>query len=339
MPSHRQNTNRRQALLGLLASSTAGTLGSVATTRAFAQSAKTLKLGYILSRQSQLGAGGDVFAEEITKRTGGRYRIEQYPDSALGGEVEMLKAVQLGTVDLAFITGAPMPNVLPEIGVFNIPFLFRDANHAHAVLDSPIGQAYLAKFRSKDLVALAWGENGLRHLTNSRREVRAPADLKGLKLRLPQSVVMLAGFKALGADVKPLAFPLLYGALQSGEFDGQENPIATILSSKFYQVQKYLTLSGHVYDPAILFLSVDAFGDLSADDKKSFIEAATLAGQASRQYAAAAQKNGIAELEKNGMKVVTDVDRQEFAAAMSSANATFAQQFGSDLIEQIRNYS
>lgn len=337
MPSHRHN--RRQTLLGLIAAGASSTLGSLASASVSAQTAKTLKLGYILSRQSQLGAGGDVFAQEISKRTSGRYRIEQYPDSALGGEVEMLKAVQLGTVDLAFITGAPMPNILPEIGVFNIPFLFRDANHAHAVLDSPIGQAYLAKFRSKDLVALAWGENGLRHLTNSRREIRASADLKGLRLRLPQSNVMLTGFKALGADVKPLAFPLLYGALQSGEFDGQENPIATILSSKFYQVQKYLTLSGHVYDPAILFLSVDTFGDLSADDRKSFVESAALAGQASRQYAATAQKNGVAELEKDGMKVVADVDRQEFAAAMSSANAAFAQQFGSDVIEQIRNYS
>jgi tripartite ATP-independent transporter DctP family solute receptor len=339
MPSHRHNANRRQTLLGLLASSTAGTLGSFAASRASAQTVRTLKLGYILSRQSQLGAGGDVFAQEIAKRTGGRYRIEQYPDSALGGEVEMLKAVQLGTVDLAFITGAPLPNFLPEIGVFNIPFLFRDVNHAHAVLDSPIGQAYLAKFRSKDLVALAWGENGLRHLTNSRHDVRAPADLSGLKLRVPQSEVMLTGFKALGADVKPLAFPLLYGALQSGEFDGQENPIATILSAKFFQVQKYLTLSGHVYDPAVLFLSVDTFNDLSAEDKKSFIEAATLAGQASRQYAAAAQKNGVAQLEKDGMKVVADVDRQEFAAAMASTNPIFAKQFGSDLIEQIRNFS
>ena len=215
MPSHHHNANRRQTLLGLLASSAAGPLGAFAATRASAQTAKTLKLGYILSRQSQLGAGGDVFAQEITKRTGGRYRIEQYPDSALGGEVEMLKAVQLGTVDLAFITGAPLPNFLPEIGVFNIPFLFRDVNHAHAVLDSPIGQAYLAKFRSKDLVALAWGENGLRHLTNSRHDVRAPADLSGLKLRVPQSEVMLTGFKAFGADVKPLAFPTHSTALSS----------------------------------------------------------------------------------------------------------------------------
>ncbi len=121
-----------------------------------------------------------------------------------------------------------------------------------------------------------------------------------------------------------LAFPLLYEALQSGQFDGQENPIATIQSSKFNQVQKYLTLTGHVYDPAILFMSVDDFADLSAGDKHSFIEAAKLAGEASRQFAAAAQKNGVAELAQSGMEVVTDVDRAQFAAAMAQTNPVFA---------------
>jgi tripartite ATP-independent transporter DctP family solute receptor len=310
----------------------------VAAITAEAQTIKTLKLGYILSSHSQLGAGATVFADEVAKRTQGRYRIEQYPNSALGGEVEMLKAVQLGTVDMAFITGAPLPNFVPEVGVFNIPFLFRDVNHAHAVLDGPIGQSYLAKFGNKDLIALAWGENGMRQLTNSKREIRTPEDLKGLKLRVPQSDVMLAGFKALGADVSPLPFPLLYGALQSGEFDGQENPIATIQASKFNQVQKYLTLTGHVYDPAILFMSADSFDDLSAEDKRIFVEAAKMAGEASRQFAAAAEKDGVAELEKSGMRVFVNVDRGSFASATASANPLFAQLFGGELIQQIRNY-
>jgi tripartite ATP-independent transporter DctP family solute receptor len=307
---------------------------------ASAQSVKVLKLGYILSTDSQLGAGGTIFADEIAKKTQGRYRIEQYPNSALGGEVEMLKAVQLGTVDLAFITGAPLPNFMPDIGVFNIPFLFRDLAHAHAVLDGPIGQSYLEKFREKGLVALAWGENGMRHITNSKHEIRSPEDLKGLKLRLPQSDVMLAGFKALGADVSPLAFPQLYGALQSGQFDGQENPIATIQSSKFNQVQKYLTLTGHVYDPAILFISIDDFDELlSADDKRSFIEAAKLAGDASRQFAAAAEAKGVSELAQSGMQVIKDVDRSKFAAEMASANVDFDRRFGSELISKIREYN
>jgi tripartite ATP-independent transporter DctP family solute receptor len=310
----------------------------VAPSLAPAQSVRTLKFGYILSPNSQLGAGGAVFAEEIAKRTKGRNKIEQYPNSVLGGEVEMLKGVQLGTIDLAFITGAPLPNFVPDVGLFNIPFLFHDLAHAHDVLDSSIGQSYLEKFREKDLVALAWGENGMRHVTNSKHEIRSPDDLKGLKLRLPQSDVMLAGFKALGADVSALAFPQLYGALQSGQFDGQENPIATIQSSKFNQVQKYLTLTGHVYDPAIVFMSADTFDDLSADDKKSFIEAAKLAGEASRKFAAAAEAKGVAELSQAGMKVVTNVDREKFAVAMKSAKSEFDQRFGGALIENIRQF-
>src|SRR6202158_4953403 len=131
-----------------------------------AQSTKVLKFGYILSPDSQLGAGGAVFADEIARRTNGRYKIEAYPNSALGGEVEMMKGVKLGTIDVAFITGAPLPNFLPEVGIFNIPFLFRDLSHAHAVLDGPIGQSYLEKFRDKGMVALAWGENGERALRN-----------------------------------------------------------------------------------------------------------------------------------------------------------------------------
>src|SRR5580700_9715902 len=340
MTMHRSSRTpgRGQKLLCFLAGAAIAFACCVATISARAQTPKSLKLGYILSTDSQLGAGGTVFADEIAKRTQGRYRVEQYPNSALGGEVEMLKAVQLGTINMAFITGAPLPNFVPDIGVFNIPFLFRDLAHAHAVLDGPIGRSYLERFREKDLVALAWGENGMRHITNSKHAIRVPGDLKGLKLRLPQSDVMLAGFKALGADVSPLAFPLLYGALQSGQYDGQENPIATIQSSKFDQVQKFLTLSGHVYDPAILFISEDSFDDLSADDKKSFLEAAKLAGEASRKFAADAEKNGIAELQKSGMKIVADVDRTKFAAAMASANPIFAKQFGGELIEKIRSY-
>jgi tripartite ATP-independent transporter DctP family solute receptor len=340
MTMHRSSRTlgRGQKPFCFLAGAAIALVCCVATSPARAQTSKSLKLGYILSTDSQLGAGATIFADEIAKRTQGRYRIDQHPNSALGGELEMLKAVQLGTVDLAFITGAPLPNFMPDIGVFNIPFLFRDVAHAHAVLDGPIGQSYLAKFREKGLVALAWGENGMRHITNSKHEIRSPEDLKGLKLRLPQSDVMLAGFKALGADVKPLAFPQLYGALQSGQFDGQENPIATIQSSKFNQVQKYLTLTGHVYDPAILFMSIDVFDELSVDDSRSFKAAAKLAGDASRQFAAAAEAKGVTELAQAGMQVIKDVDRSTFAAEMAPATPDFDRRFGSGLISKIREY-
>ncbi len=301
-----------------------------------AQTTRTLKIGYILSKDSQLGAGAKAFAEEVAKLSGGRLAVEQYPNAALGGEVEMMKALQLGTLDLAFITGAPLPNVVPEVGVFNIPFIFRDVDHAHAALDGPIGQDYLKKFEAKDLVALAWGENGMRHLTNSKREIHTPTDLKGLKLRLPQSEVMLIGFKALGADPAPLPFPQLFGALQSGQFDGQENPIATILSAKFSQVQKYLTLSGHVYDPAVFLASPDVFAELPDQDKKFLAEAARAGALASRKFAAEAQEKGVAALRQAGMTVTTEVDRTAFSKAMASAMPDYEKRFGADIIQRIR---
>jgi TRAP-type transport system periplasmic protein len=305
---------------------------------ALAAGTRTVKIGYILAPDSQLGAGAQVFADEVAKRTNGRYKVEQYPNSALGGEVEMMKGVQLGTVDIAFVTGAPVPNFVPEAGIINIPFLFRDAEHAHAVLDGPIGQELLKKFADKDMIALAWGENGMRHLTNSKHPIATPEDLKNLKLRVPQSETMLAGFKALGADVSPLAFPELYGALQTGRFDGQENPIATILASKFYQVQKYLTLSGHVYDPAVFLVSKDLYEDMSEADRAAFVEAAKLGGEASRKFAAKAEADGIAFLEKQGMTVTPSIDHAKFATAMTSAMPGFEQKYGAAAIARIRDY-
>lgn len=310
---------------------------TAAPSLSLAEDARVIKLGYILAPNSQLGAGADVFAAEVAKRTQGRYRIDQYPDAALGGEVEMMRGVQLGTVDLAFITGAPMPNFVPEIGVFGIPFLIRDAQHAYSVLDGTLGLQLLKKFEGKDIIALAWGENGMRHITNSKRPIQRPDDLHGLKLRVPQSDVMVQGFDALGADTHPLAFPDVYGALQTGRFDAQENPIATIIASKFYQVQKYLTMSGHIYDPAAFLMSKDLYNDLSSADRQAFAEAARLGGLVSRQFAAEAESSGVAMLQTAGMQVTASIDRAKFADAMAPVMPAFEKKFGPDVIDAVRN--
>lgn len=297
---------------------------------------RRLRIGYLLPIDSQLGAGATAMTMEVVGRTGGRIQIEQFPDSALGGEVEMLNGVRLGTIDLAFITGAPLPNILPEAGIFNIPFLFSGLGHAHAVLDGPIGDAYLRLLSGKDMVALAWGENGMRHITNSKRPIASPDDLKGLKLRVPESPVMLLGFRALGVDTNSLPFPQLYAALQAGMFDGEENPIATILSAKFAQVQKFLTLSGHIYDPAVIVMSHDAHDDLSTEDRAIILDAAKAGASASRAYAARAEDTGVAVLKDAGMKVLTSIDRARFAAAMAPATPAFEKMFGREQIELIR---
>jgi tripartite ATP-independent transporter DctP family solute receptor len=227
-------------------------------------------------------------------------------------------------------------SVVPDVGVFNIPFLFRDLPHAYAVLDGPIGASFNQRFAAKDLVMLAWGENGLRHITNARHPIASPEDIKGLKMRVPQSQVLVTAFQALGVETAPLPFPQLYEALRSGKFDGEENPIATIQAAKFDQVQKFLTLSGHAYDPAVFVMAPDVFDELSGDDKAHFVAAAKAGAAASRRFAAETAVAGIAALLKAGMTVQRDIDRAKFAAAMAGANAGFEKQFGKALIEQIK---
>nr|WP_294528961.1 TRAP transporter substrate-binding protein DctP [uncultured Rhodopila sp.] len=320
----------------ILLTGAAAASGVLATSRQAGAAARTLRIGYILPQQSQLGAGATAFADDLAKRTGGRITLQQFPDAALGGDVELAKGVQLGSIDLAFITGLGLSSVVPEVGVFNIPFLFRDLPHAYAVFDGPIGASFNPRFAAKDMVMLAWGENGLRHITNARRPVVTPDDIKGLKMRVPQSQVFIFAFQSLGVDVASLPFPQLYEALRSGKFDGEENPIATIQAARFDQVQKYLTLSAHAYDPAVFIMAPDAFDELSTEDKGHVVGAARTGAAASRRFAAEAAVAGIAGLQKAGMTVQRDIDRGKFAAAMSAANAGFEKQFGKAVIDQIK---
>lgn len=326
---------RRDLLRGVAAAGALTGLGMPHVARG-ADAIRVLRMGYLFARDSQLGAGAGEFARKVEAATHGACRIEDYPNSALGGEIEMLDALRKGELDLGFITAAPVLNVVPEFGIFDMPFLFRDASHAHTVLDSPIGQDYLAKFLGHDLVALAWGENGMRHLTNSKRLVHRPEDMRGLKLRVPQSDLFVRCFRQLGVAAAPLGFPALYGALEAGRFDGQENPIATIRAAHFERVQRYLTLTGHIYDSAIIFMSKDAWDDLSPAERDAFTDAARAGGLVSRQVAGQAEQHGVEALQAAGMEVVRDVDRAAFLAAMEPTWSEFAAQFGEAQIARMR---
>lgn len=298
---------------------------------------RVLRIGYVFPQGSQLGAGASRFAAEVARRTGGAFRIEPYPNSTAGGELEMAEDVRLGHLDMVFITSSSFASLLPDFGIFDIPFLFRDAAHAHAVFDGPIGTTYLARFRQKGLVALAWGENGMRHITNARRPVSAPEDLRGLSLRLPPSEVMIRGFESLGAKAVPLPFPALFGALQSGEVEGQENPVATIVAAQFDRVQRHLTLSGHVYSWAALVMAPATWETLSPAERQVFAEAARLGGQVSREVAGRGEREGVEALRRGGMSVVAHVNRARFAEALEPAFAAYGQRFGVETIQQIKS--
>jgi tripartite ATP-independent transporter DctP family solute receptor len=299
--------------------------------------AQTLKLGYALSNTSHYGVGAAIFMKEVDKRTNGRIKVQEYPSAALGGEREMIEGAQLGTLDLVITSTGPMGNFVPETLITDIPFLFRDYDHARRVLDGPIGQEILAKCDAKGLVCLAWGENGFRHLTNSKRPVNAPEDVRGLKVRTMENPVHMTAFRTLGASPTPMAFPEVIPALQQGTIDGQENPMPVILSAKMNQVQKYMSLTGHVYSPALFIISKTSWQKLSKEDQQVIREAALLGAAANRQKVLADEQVGVEQLRKAGMQVVSDVDKKKFQEALGPAYVEYAKRFGQANIDKIRN--
>ncbi|SFP51488.1 TRAP transporter substrate-binding protein [Variovorax sp. 770b2] len=304
-------------------------------TSALAQQPTILKIGYATSKESHYGVGSTVFCDEVEKGTQGRFKCQHFANSALGGEREQIEAIQLGTQDLVNTSTGPVGNFVPEVKIVDIPFLFRDYEHARKVMDGPIGQDILTKFPSKGIIALAWTENGFRHMTNSKRDIVKPSDAAGLKMRTMENKVHMDGYRTFGILPTPMAFPELFGALQQGTVDGQENPIPVILASKFSQVQKHLSLTGHVYSPALLLLSPKVWNKLSDADKKVFVDAAKKAAVAQRKKVNDDENNGIAQLEKDGMKVTKVVDGAAFREALKPAYAGYAKEFGADNIKKI----
>jgi len=325
--------SRRLTSLALACSVAAGLAGFSAT--ATAQSA--MRINISVAKDSHQGVGIDTFAAEVDKRTNGRIKVQTFYSGSLGAERESIEAVQLGTHELTFTSTGPVPNFVPEARILDIPFLFRDKAHARAVLDGPIGQEMLAKFESKGFKALAWGENGVRHMTNNKRSVSSPDDLKGLKMRTMENPVHVAAYKGLGIVTTPMAFTEVFTALQQGTVDGQENPLSVIMAAKFEQVQKYLTLTGHVYSPAIFLMNKASFDKLSADDKRHFLEAAKVAVKANRDRVDADDARGVQELRSKGMQVVDNVDKGRFIKQLEPVNAEFEKQFGKANIDRIRN--
>ncbi len=301
----------------------------------FAQT--TMKISIAIQQNSHQGVGIDTFAKEVERRTGGRYKIQTFYSGALGAERESIEATQLGTQDLTLTSTGPVPNFVPEVRILDVPFLFRDYAHARAVLDGPIGQEMLGKFDAKGMKALAWGENGFRHMTNSKRAINGPDDLKGLKMRTMENPVHIQAYKGFGINPTPMAFTEVFMALQQGTVDGQENPLSVITAAKFEQVQKHLSLTGHVYSPAVFLMNKTKFDALSSADKQHFLDAAKEAAKANRGRVDQDEKTAVADLRSKGMQVIDVVDRSKYQAALTPVYTEFAKQFGQANLDRIKN--
>jgi len=297
-----------------------------------------LRINIALAQNSHYGVAIDTLAREVERRTDGRYKVQTFYSSALGAERESVEGVQLGTLDLTLTSTGPLPNFVPDVAILDIPFLFRDYAHARAVLDGPIGQELLTKFQAKGMVGLAWAENGFRHMTNSKRPVNVPDDLRGLKMRTMENPIHIEAYRQFGILPTPMAFTEVFTALQQGTVDGQENPLSVIEAAKLDQVQKYLTLTGHVYSPAVFLMNKARWDSLSDADKRAFLEAAKEGVRANRARVDEDERKAVADLRAKGMIVAENVDKAKFQAALAPAYADFAKRFGQANIDRIRNY-
>lgn len=324
--------NRRTLLASAGLASLAAAL-PVFTRPAAAQT--TVTVTHPLPPASHYGAGAVAFKEAVERLTNNRYKVNiQRNDN----EREAIEATQIGTQEFTITSTGPVGNFVRETLVLDIPFLFRDYAHARAVLDGPIGQDLLQKFPPRGLIGVVWMENGFRNLTNSRHAVVEPADVRGLKVRTMENPVHMRAFTTLGALPTPMAFSELVPALQQGTVDGQENPIPVIVANNLNQVQKFLSLTRHVYSPAIMIGNPGFWNGLSPADRALFQQAAAAAAKANRDKVSADEASGVEELRRRGMTVQTSVDTAAFQAALAPAFAAYAQQFDPALIERIRTY-
>ena len=298
--------------------------------------AKVMNLAFTPPADSHYGDAARAFAETIAERSGGAFEIALRPAGALGGERDVIEGLQIGTVELTISSTGPIGNFVPEVYALDFPFLFDDYASAHAVLDGEIGQELLASFQPHGIVGLAWAENGFRHITNSVRPIREPADLAGLKLRTMENEVHIAAFRAAGAAPTPMSWTEVLTSLQQGTIDGQENPIPIVTANTMWEIQDNITLTGHVYSPAVVAMSAIHWDGLTEEQQGWFVEAAQAAAAASRQTVAVNENSGIALMRENGMEVIDGIDKAAFAAAVQPAYDEFADRYAPELIARIR---
>ncbi len=273
-----------------------------------AQAATDISLGHTLSSTSHYSVGAEAFKETLERLSDGAFTVTEHASGSLGGEREMIEGLQIGTVDVVITSSGPLGNFVPETYVLDLPFLFENYDQARCVLDSEIGDELLAKMSDHGLVGMAWSENGFRHLTNSQREIASPADAEGLRVRTMENAVHQEAFRQMGVRPTPMAFPELFTALQQGTVDGQENPITVIVATNFWEVQDYLSLTGHVYSPAIVLGSPILLDGLSEEERDWFMQAAAASVDATREEVSRLEREGVALLEANGMTVRTEID-------------------------------
>lgn len=293
----------------------------------------TLKLAHTGSESHQYHIASEKFKELVEEKTDGTVEVEIHPNATLGSEGEAIEQVMEGTIQMTTVAAdSSLANVMPEMNVFGLPYLFEDKEHVYSVLDGEIGDELLTKANDQNMKGLGYWEVGFRHLTNNKKEINTPEDVKGLKIRVQPAPVWENHMKALGANPTPVDFNELYSSLDQGVVDGQENPLPTIDSMKFYEVQKYVSLTAHTYTPAVVLMNSNVWEDLSEEQQKALEEAVKETTDYQREFLADKEDEIVKRLKENGV-TITEPDRDAFREATKDVKN---KQVPEDLINRIK---
>ncbi|MBO8154509.1 MAG: DctP family TRAP transporter solute-binding subunit [Thermovirga sp.] len=297
----------------------------------------TLKLGHIADPKNPYAQGAQKFADLVKEKSGGTMEVKVYPSSQLGNQRDLVEGLTLGTVDMTLTSTAVLGNFHEQVAVFDLPFIFRNRSHAFKALDT-VGMEIAKGLEPKGLKVLAYFENGVRNMTNNVRPIRKPEDMKGLKIRVMEQPIYIAMMKALGANPTPMAFGELFTALQKGVVDGQENPAAHIYTKRFFEVQKYISLTEHTYSAEPLVISMITWNKLTPEQQKILQEAANEAKDWQRQLAIDLEQGYWDKIRESGKcEIITDVDKEAFRKATKSVWKQFESKVGKENIEAIVN--
>src|SRR3954466_13423692 len=294
---------------------------------------RTIRFGHLNNTDHPVSAGVKKFAELVAAKSGGKLTVKEYPANQLGNEMQQQSALQGGVQEMTAPATTSLVGIVKEFGLFDFPFLVSDYKQADALLDGALAKQLTAKLPEKGLVALGFWDLGFRNVTNSKHPIAKGEDLEGIKLRVIPNPVFLETFKTFKANPLPLPFAELYNALESKAVDGQENPFSVILSNKFYEVQKYLSVTNHVYATNIILVSKIFWDKLSKDEQAILQDAANEARDYQRKVSREAAAASVGELKSKGMEV-NEIAPAELAK-MRDKTKPIAAKFSADYDQEI----
>jgi tripartite ATP-independent transporter DctP family solute receptor len=329
---------QRKTTMGLLPRLAVAVAAAIAVAPALAQfQERTLRISLSVPKEHPMGIGVNKMAACALDKSGGKLKIQPFFDAALGNDLAATQSVRSGTLDMVIVSTAPLVSIVPALGVFDLPFLFDNEREADLVLDGKAGDWFAAKLPPVGLVNLAWWENGFRHTTNSKRPITKVEDFDGVKMRVMQNNVYIDTFKTLGSNAVPMAFSEVYSALETKTVDGQENPYANIENMKFYEVQKYLTLTKHAYAPLAVLLSKKVSDGLSPAEQATLRECAVVGRDEERSVNRQQNQTSVAQLKAKGMTVneITPTEMQRIRDKTKVIYETHAKAIGDDAIAMV----